>query len=187
MILTSLIIMDANARNPENSHNSDKFVVEDSLLPEDKSIAYDATIASDLAEKLVRELAQNGIQCDEQTQMLLRAQITIAYDPQEKYQQLRKDISGQPHTAAREDQQLRKDISGQPHTAAREDQQLQNASLVGLGMVVLALFGLLSQCASLFEPPLDVTTFRNCINSSYPEDFCTRKAREVYQSGRGYP
>jgi len=161
--------MDANARNPENSHNSDKFVVEDSLLPEDKSIAYDATIASDLAEKLVRELAQNGIQCDEQTQMLLRAQITIAYDPQEKYQQLRKDISGQPHTAA------------------REDQQLQNASLVGLGMVVLALFGLLSQCASLFEPPLDVTTFRNCINSSYPEDFCTRKAREVYQSGRGYP
>jgi len=56
---------------------------------------YDATIASNLAEKLVRELTQNGIQCDEQTQMLLRAQITIAYDPQEKYKQLRKDISSQ--------------------------------------------------------------------------------------------
>jgi hypothetical protein len=155
---------DANAINPEKSRNSDEFVAENSLLPDNKPSA------SDLAEKLVRELAQAGIQCDDQTQMLLQAQITAANDPQEKYQQLRKEISGQLHTAT------------------REDQQMEGASFVVLGVVVLGIFGLLSQCASMFEPPLDVTTFRSCINSGYPEDFCTRNAREAYQGGgRGYP
>ncbi|MEG4328932.1 hypothetical protein [Microcoleus sp. herbarium5] len=153
---------DTNSENTENRNLS-----EEDILDESK-------ISDELADKLVRELTGCGVTVDEATAQLLRFKLAAAANPEEGYNELRREFN----------EQLSRGL--------REEKQLQGTTLAILGILLFAIIGFLSQCANFFSaitsPPMDAAVYRNCIEQFGVQEeykgFCTREAQEAARKQR---
>jgi hypothetical protein len=123
----------------------------------------------ELASKLIHELATFGVQISSNMELELRAEIASSANPIDTYTTIRADL-------------LRQLNSG-----LREEAQIGTATSVVLGVIILAIVGFISQCASFIQkataPAIDTSVYQSCIqayDSSY-KDFCTQEAQRKYQ------
>lgn len=123
----------------------------------------------ELASKLIQELSALGVQTNPDVELRLRTQIASSANPIETYTTIRADM-------------LR-----QLNIALGQEAQIQTVINVVLGVIVLGILGLISQCASFVQkitaPPMDAAVYQRCIEaygSSY-QHYCTKEAQNTYQ------